>query len=199
MTSLRGLVVRTVLASIVAVLAVSFAAAQKSVPAVKRRTALPAAAAQLPAVKQIDAAALKELIKPNNKPLLINFWATWCDPCREEFPDLVKINSEFGEKLDLIVVSLDDLAEINGDVPKFLAEMKANMPAFLLKTADESEAITAVSKDWKGGLPFTILFDELGRVSYLRQGKINVETVRAKITGLTTAAARSAAPTDKQK
>ena len=198
MTSIRGLVVRTVSASLLAVVSVSFAAAQKTVPAAKRSAAKPATAAKLPAVKQIDAAALKELIKPNKKPRLINFWATWCDPCREEFPDLVKIHGEFGDKLDLIVVSLDDLAEINGDVPKFLAEMKSNMPAYLLKTADENEAITAVSKDWKGGLPFTILFDELGGVSYFRQGKINVETVRAKITGLTTSAAESAQPAEKQ-
>jgi thiol-disulfide isomerase/thioredoxin len=172
----------------------SFAAAQKAVPAAKRSAAKPAPAANLRRVKQIDAAGLRELIKPKNKPLLVNFWATWCDPCREEFPDLVKIRSEFGDKLDFIVISLDDLADINGDVPKFLAEMKAEMPAYLLKTDDESEAIIAVSKEWKGGLPFTILFDESGGVSYSRQGKIDVATVRSKISGLTTPTSVTAAP-----
>src|SRR5215203_2074485 len=44
-----------------------------------------------PKVTQIDEQGLKDLLKPKGKPLLINFWATWCDPCREEFPDLVKI------------------------------------------------------------------------------------------------------------
>lgn len=139
----------------------------------------------LPKVTQIDAVALKNLLKrdggANTKPLLINFWATWCEPCREEFPDLVKIDKDYKGKIDFITVSLDFLSEINGDVPKFLAEMKAEMPAYLLKTENESEAITMVSKDWQGALPFTILFDAAGKETYARQGKIKLETVRAEI------------------
>lgn len=167
----------TLLLSAALLTTVAAVAAQKSVVAT-----LPLAPA--PVVKQIDITALKTLVKPNNKPLLINFWATWCDPCREEFPDLVKIDGEYRGKIDFIAISLDDLAEINRDVPKFLSGMKAEMPAYLLKTPDENAAIGAVSTEWKGGLPFTILFDEKGGVSYFRQGKINVETVRSKINGL---------------
>jgi thiol-disulfide isomerase/thioredoxin len=144
----------------------------------------PAPAQTTVKVTQIDEVAFKKLLAPAGKPLLINFWATWCDPCREEFPDLVKIDDEYRGKIDFITVSLDDLAEIDRDVPKFLAEMKAFMPAYLLKTDDENAAISAVSQEWKGGLPFTILFDENGGVSYFRQGKINVETVRSRINGL---------------
>ena len=46
-------------------------------------------------VKLVDEVAFKKLIVPNGKPLLINFWATWCDPCREEFPDLVKLDTGY--------------------------------------------------------------------------------------------------------
>jgi thiol-disulfide isomerase/thioredoxin len=198
MTSINLSVIRITAALLVGASAFSFTAAQKTTTATKRTTAKPSSAANLPKVKQINAIALKDLIKPKRKPLLVNFWATWCDPCREEFPDLVKIRSEFGDKLDFIVISLDDLADINGDVPKFLAEMKAEMPAYLLKTVDENEAIVAVSKEWKGGLPFTILFDESGGVSYLRQGKIDVASVRSKITSLTTPTAATAEPAAKQ-
>jgi thiol-disulfide isomerase/thioredoxin len=193
-TSTKFSVIKITAALVFAVFGVSFVAAQKAAPA-KRSVAKPAPAANIPSVKQINAVALRELIKPKQKPLLVNFWATWCDPCREEFPDLVKIDTEFGDKLDFIVISLDDLADIKGDVPKFLSEMKAQMPAYLLKTEDENEAIAAVSKEWKGGLPFTILFDENGGVSYFRQGKINVGTVRAAIAGLTAPAA--AVPADR--
>lgn len=138
----------------------------------------------LPKVTQIDTIALKNLLKregENAKPLLINFWATWCDPCREEFPDLVKLDADYKGKIDFITISLDYLSEINGDVPKFLAEMKAEMPAYLLKTDNEEAAIAMVSKTWQGGLPFTILFDAGGKEIYQRQGKIKPETMRAEI------------------
>ncbi len=141
-------------------------------------------AANLPKVTQIDKVELKNLLKregENAKPLLINFWATWCDPCREEFPELVKINADYKGKIDFITISLDDLAEINRDVPKFLINMKATMPAYLLKTDDEEAAIAAVSKNWQGGLPFTVLLNEKGEIAYVRQGKIKTETVRAEI------------------
>ncbi|MGC2234711.1 MAG: redoxin domain-containing protein [Pyrinomonadaceae bacterium] len=142
--------------------------------------------ASLPKVTQIDNIALKKLIKPGGKPLLINFWATWCDPCREEFPDLVKISADYKDKIDFITISMDDLAEINRDVPKFLAEMKAEMPAFLLKSQSEDAAIMTVSKNWQGALPFTILFDEKGETVYFRQGKVKIDLLRAALEKLQT-------------
>lgn len=142
--------------------------------------------ANLPKVTQIDEVKLKELLKPNGKPLLINFWATWCDPCREEFPDLVKINADYKEKIDFITISLDDLAEIRREVPKFLAEMKADMASYLLKAANEDAAIALVSKDWQGALPLTVLFNEKGETAYLRQGIIKPEILRAELDKLLT-------------
>ena len=136
---------------------------------------------KLPKITQIDAAALKSLLKTNGKPLLINFWATWCDPCREEFPDLVKINADFKGKIDFITISLDELSEINKDVPKFLVEMKAEMPGYLLKVQDEGAAIALVTKDWQGGLPFTILFNEKGEIAYFTEAKIKTEILRQAI------------------
>src|SRR6185369_2650526 len=137
--------------------------------------------ANLPKVTQIDEAGLKTAVKPNGKPILVNFWATWCDPCREEFPDLVKIDTDYKGKIDFITISLDDLAEINRDVPKFLVDMKAEMPAYLLKVENEGAAIESIMKDWQGGLPFTILYNEKGEIVYSRQGKIKTETVRGEI------------------
>ena len=154
---------------------------ESKVPAKKTKVAPKNVVSNLPKVTQIDAEALKNLLKPNGKPLLINFWATWCEPCREEFPDLVKIGADYKDKIDLITISLDELSEINGDVPKFLAEMKAEMPSYLLKTTSEETAIAIVSKDWQGGLPFTILFNEKGESVYLKQGKFDTAFLRAEI------------------
>ena len=135
----------------------------------------------LPKIKQVDAVALKNLLKTNGKPLLVNFWATWCDPCREEFPDLVKIDNDYGEKIDFITVSLDDAEELNTGVPKFLTEMKAQMPAFLLATQNEDAVIASVSKEWQGGLPFTILYDADGKIAYSRMGKVKIDVLRIEI------------------
>src|SRR5688572_4075747 len=135
----------------------------------------------LPKVTQIDESDLKDLLKPNGKPLLINFWATWCESCREEFPDLVKIGTDYKGKIDLITVSLDELSEINGEVPKFLKQMKSASPAYLLKTADEDAAIGLVSKDWQGALPFTILFNAQGETIYSKQGKFEPDVLVAEI------------------
>ncbi len=135
-------------------------------------------------VTEVNAVALKNLLNrtgENPKPLLINFWATWCDPCREEFPDLVKIDADYRGKIDFITISLDDVEDIKTTVPKFLAEMKAEMPAYLLNTDNEEAAIGSVSKDWQGGLPFTVLLNEKGEIVYSRQGKVQTEVLRTEI------------------
>lgn len=134
-----------------------------------------------PTVTQINIDGLRELIKPKGKPLLINFWATWCDPCREEFPDLVKIDQHFKGKIDFITISLDDLAEIKTSVPKFLREVKAEMPAYLLRTADESAAIALVAKNWSGNLPMTVLFNPAGETAYIRMGVVKHDVLTAEI------------------
>ena len=132
-------------------------------------------------VKRIDFLGLRKALTPATKPLLVNFWATWCDPCREEFPDLVKLDAEYKGRIDFITISLDELSEIDRDVPKFLLEMKAGMPAYLLKAMDDDAAIAFVSKEWSGALPLTILYDSTGKQVYYRQGKVKIETVRAEI------------------
>jgi len=138
-----------------------------------------------PAVKQIDLEGLKSLLKPDGKPRLINFWATWCDPCREEFPELVKFDSSYKGKIDFVTVSLDDAEDIGTTVPKFLGEMKATMPAYLLKATDDDAAIAAISSissEFHGSLPFTILIKPNGELAYSHQGKIHVDELNAAIT-----------------
>ena len=116
----------------------------------------PNSPAAMPAVAKIDQKRFSQLIKPTGKPLLINFWATWCEPCRDEFPELVKIDTEYKGKIDFITISLDFEEEIATGVPKFLTSMKASMPTYVLITPDETAAISMISKDWSGGLPMTV-------------------------------------------
>jgi len=136
-------------------------------------------------VRAIDLDGLKKLLQRDGKdarPLLLNFWATWCDPCREEFPDLVKLNSDYQNKgLNFIAVSLDDITDINSEVPKFLTQMKATMPVVLLNVKDPEPAIKVVDPTWDGQLPATFLYDKDGKIVFKHFGKIKPDELRVAI------------------
>jgi len=135
-------------------------------------------------VREIDAPSLTAILKRESaaRPLLVNFWATWCDPCREEFPDLVKLDRQFRPQgLDMIAVSLDDLSEIKTEVPKFLRLMRSTMPAYLLNASDPDQIISTIDPKWSGALPATFLYDAEGKVVFKHFGRINPEEVRAAI------------------
>jgi thiol-disulfide isomerase/thioredoxin len=158
----------------------SFAApAQKR----QRRHVKPAPATPAPVVSEINTEALVALLKrESDKPLLVNFWATYCDPCREEFPDLVKIDADFRPRgLDFVTVSLDDFQDINTKVPQFLKQMKATMPAYLLNVPDPEPAINAVDPRWQGDLPATILYTPTGEVAFKHFGRVNTDELRQAI------------------
>ncbi len=137
------------------------------------------------AVREIDLEGLKKLLQLDPKdprPLLINYWATWCDPCREEFPDLVKIDADYRPRgLNFIAVSLDDPADIGTAVPQFLREMKAAMPVVLLNVNDPESAIKAVDPAWDGQLPATFLYDKEGKVVFKHFGRIRPDELRMAI------------------
>ena len=136
-----------------------------------------------PVVSPIDTNGLQGLItKQREHPLLVNFWATFCDPCREEFPDLVKIDKDYRpQSLDFVTVSLDDVTDIKTEVPKFLASMKATMPAYLLDANDPEPAIKLMDPRWSGALPATFLFNEKGEVVFKHIGRVDPAELRGAI------------------
>jgi thiol-disulfide isomerase/thioredoxin len=145
----------------------------------------PAEALVAGSVREIDFEGLKKILQRDPKdtrPLLINFWATWCDPCREEFPDLVKLDADYtAKRLNFVAVSLDEVSELKTTVPKFLKEMKATMPAVLLNVNDPEPAIKAVDEKWDGQLPATFLYDRDGKVVFKHFGRIQPDELRAAI------------------
>ena len=155
--------------------------------AASRRRNGGAAAAPRPVVTEVDAEGLRKLLlrdpDPSKaRPLLVNFWATWCDPCREEFPDLVKIDEEFrGRGLDFILVSADDVSEIKSGVPAFLRQMRAAMPSYLLNTASTEDAMALIDAKWGGELPATFILDRGGRVVFKHTGRIQPAELRAAL------------------
>jgi thiol-disulfide isomerase/thioredoxin len=135
------------------------------------------------APRAINAEELQGLLKRDGThPQLVNYWATWCDPCRDEFPDLVKIDNEYRSKgLDFIAVTLDDLADLKTAVPKFLSLMKARMPVYLLNVSDPAPTIDAIDPKWGGALPATFLYNSKGEVVYKHFGRVDTVELRAAI------------------
>jgi thiol-disulfide isomerase/thioredoxin len=137
-------------------------------------------------IRVIDEAGVKRLLErgtpPQERPLLVNFWATWCVPCREEFPDLVKIDADYRDKgLEFVTISLDDLTEMKTSVTSFLRAQRAKMPVFLLDVPDQGTIIELFDETWHGDMPATFLYDQTGKVVYKYRGPIKPEELRAEI------------------
>ena len=140
-------------------------------------------------VRQVDLAGLKKLLglgeqrdPKNSRPMLVNFWATWCDPCRDEFPDLVKIDRDYRSRgLHFIAISLDDPPDRKTKVPAFLRQMHARMPTYLLNVKDPEPAILSVDPNWGGVMPATFLYDADRKVVFKHFGRINTQELRNAI------------------
>ena len=136
---------------------------------------------------KIDGDGLKKLLpsKENKKPLLINFWATWCGPCRAEFPDLVEIDKDYKSKgLNFALVSVDDYGIIDSRVPEFLEQYEATMPSYLLDYTDRTKlakAVRLIAPKFPDKYPLTLLFDSKGKLVYQKTGVINPKILRAEI------------------
>lgn len=146
----------------------------------------------LPLVREINLEALQKILQrapgKDARPLLVNFWATWCEPCRDEFPDLVRIKADYeARNLDFITVSLDDPSELKTSVPEFLREMRAGaLPAYLLNVIEPQEVVDAIDPQWGGGLPATFLFDPSGKIVFKHTGRFNAQELRQAIDKVTT-------------
>ena len=172
--------------SVLAVFAASAQTPQSGTPATASRTGpdILGGSVKTDSVRVIDLEGLQKILQRDPKdtrPLLINFWATWCDGCREEFPDLVKIDNDYRGKVNFVSVTLDEITEINTAVPEFLKKMKAQMPVVLLNVKDPEPAIHAVDATWDGALPATYLYDKDGKVVFKYFGAIKPAELRKAI------------------
>ncbi|HEX8889393.1 MAG TPA: TlpA disulfide reductase family protein [Pyrinomonadaceae bacterium] len=140
---------------------------------------------------EIDIEGLKKILRRGadatpQHPLLLNFWATWCDPCREEFPDLLKVEADYRKRgLEFAAVSFDFSEDVQKALPDFLREMKADITPYWLNLPDPEPAIRMVDPQWTGGIPTTFLFDAKGNLVFKHTGKVKVAELRAAIEKVT--------------
>jgi thiol-disulfide isomerase/thioredoxin len=119
--------------------------------------------AALATVGVVDGPGLKKAIAgQRGKVVLVNFWATWCQPCVEEFPDLVRLYNAYRARgLVVMAVSVDE-PNTQSKVAPFLKAQKATFSAFMRKPGDMEAFINSVDQEWSGVVPITYLFDRSG-------------------------------------
>ena len=149
-----------IFALFLAVAAPSFAQSSSARPAAKSSKP---ATADLPL---IDLSGYQQaLAKYRGKPLVVTFWATWCEPCRDEFPMLVQLYKQYAPQgLAIFGVSLDDDADMNL-VRRFLAKNQPGFPSYRQKPGIDVDAFyRGVNPAWSGTMPETIFYGRDGRI-----------------------------------
>jgi thiol-disulfide isomerase/thioredoxin len=137
-------------------------------------------------VTPVTAADIQKMVHDSGaKAVLVNMWATWCGPCRAEFPGLVSVAHKYqGQGLKVLLVSADTEAELPA-VKKFLADRGVEFPAYLKAEKDQA-FIDGMGKQWTGALPATFLFDGTGKLHNFWEGETafnDFEQIVVKVLG----------------
>ena len=136
-------------------------------------------------VKIISIDELEEFIKNrDSKPLLINVWATWCAPCREEFPDLVKIANEYYDQIDVVGISIDFPEEIDSKIIPFLKKQNADFKNYVVRVIEPEDFINLLNENWSGAIPATFFYNEKGNQVRYIIGKQSFEDFKKVIESL---------------
>lgn len=107
------------------------------------------------------------LAQYKGKTLIVNFWATWCAPCREEMPDLSDLNKIlFNQKVSVIGLAVDEQEAVK----QFQVETPVSYPLLIAET--EGMVLSTQLGNAKGVLPFTVIVDKEGNVAKTYYGKI---------------------------
>jgi len=105
-----------------------------------------------------------------SKGTLVNVWASWCQPCRYEFPEIVRLARAYeAQGLRVVFVSAD-FAEDLPNARAFLAEQGVDWPTYY-KVGDDQAFINALDPKWTGALPGSFVFDAQGVLRDSWEGK----------------------------
>jgi thiol-disulfide isomerase/thioredoxin len=133
-------------------------------------------------LEKLSVDAIKALRKnTTGKTLLVNFWATWCAPCVEEFPDLQNTWRMYRKRpFELVTVSVNYPDEEKA-VRTFLESQHASTKNYLPSTMDPSELVQAFDPDWSGGVPYSVIVAPDGKVLHRSNGRLDILRARRTI------------------
>ncbi|HEX7058016.1 MAG TPA: TlpA disulfide reductase family protein [Bacilli bacterium] len=112
-----------------------------------------------------------------DKPLVVNFWASWCDPCKAEAPHLVELYNRYQDRFDLYAVNATQL-DTQEDAEKFAKQYAFPFPVLLDK---KGKAIDLYQID---GFPISFLIDRHGVIQDMIVGLVSPQEMERKITAL---------------
>lgn len=137
--------------------------------AAENATTAPLFAAQLPDPRGVT----HELSSYAGRPLVANFWASWCAPCVQEMPELSALRQAYaGKGINFVGIAIDSPA----NVVTFLQKVKVTYPIYVAGYGG-ADLVRALG-DSVGGLPFTIVIDSSGRIRYTQLGEIAAPALR---------------------
>lgn len=112
----------------------------------------------------------------HGKVVLLNFWATWCPPCRDEIPEMIELQNRFGDKLEIIGISMDDSPA--DEVKQFADSLKIDYPIVM--------GSGTLSREYGGvpALPTTFVVNTDGGIVQKHQGLYPIGTYDAEIRAL---------------
>jgi len=131
--------------------------------------------AQSPAVSLLTYGELQDLIaRDSGKVVLVNLWATWCKPCNEEMPDLIKLREAYGPKnFRLILVSADDSELVESTVRPRLQKLGVTFSSYIANDRSGDAFLEKIMPaDWNGALalPTSFIYDRTGKLSDMLVG-----------------------------
>jgi thiol-disulfide isomerase/thioredoxin len=129
-----------------------------------------------------DAAYAKTVAAHKGKVVLVEFWATWCVPCREEMPELIKLEAKLRARgLDVVMISVDDPSD-EAKAAKVLKDTGMPVPGFLRKTDDDDKFCVAVDPAWSSGaVPAIFIYNRAGKRAKSFIGSTSMKVVEAEL------------------
>lgn len=105
------------------------------------------------------------LSRYQGKPLVVNFWARWCGPCKAEIPELIKFRHAHKGQLEVLGIGIEDRAEPAKD---FAKAYEMDYPVFVAK--EQGIPLMKALGNTKAGLPYTLFIDRHGKVVHKKMG-----------------------------
>ena len=133
-------------------------------------------------LKPVDEAGYAKLLaSAKGKVVLVNFWATYCVPCRKEMPQLVALEAKLrAQGFQFVTISADEPEQVK-DAAAFLDKVKAPAPVYLRKAKDDDKFVAAIDAKWSGALPASFLYDKTGKKVRAFFGEVKLAELEAAI------------------